>query len=190
VPSVPNSGSGAPLPPPPPVWDARPPDTTVRYAGFWIRTVAALVDGIALSIVWWIILTFLPSEPTPALPEDADFEAMIAYLNSLASARELVIYALVIWAYFAFQESSSAQASLGKRMLGIRVSTETGARLSLAAASLRSWPIYLPTIASLGGTGLSTVASLVALVACIAVAFSVRKQGLHDKMAGAVLTRR
>ena len=26
-------------------------------------------------------------------------------------------------------------------------------------------------------------------VACVAVAFSVRKQGLHDKMAGAILTR-
>lgn len=190
MPSVPNSGSSAPVPPPPPVWDAGVPETGPRYAGFWIRVAAAIFDGIALSIVWWVILTFLPDQPVPPMPEDAGLEEMLDYINSLATAREMLIYGLVTWGYFAFQESSSAQATLGKRMLGIRVSTEAGARLSVAAASLRAWPIYLPTLASLGGTSLSSLASLAALVACVAVAFSVRKQGLHDKMAGALLTRR
>lgn len=189
MPSVPNSGSSAP-PPPLPVWNDRPPDATVRYAGFWIRVGAAIVDGIVLWVVWWIILMVLPTQPMPPLPENPDLETLLAYLDDLVSARELILYALVIWAYFAFQESSSAQATLGKRMLGIRVSTDTGGRLSLAAASLRAWPVYLPTVASLGGTGLSSLGGLVALVACVAVAFSARKQGLHDKMARAVLTRR
>ena len=31
-------------------------------------------------------------------------------------------------------------------MMGIRVSTENGARLSLLTASLRAWPIYLPSV--------------------------------------------
>ena len=35
---------------------------------------------------------------------------------------------LLVWAYFVFQESSSAQATLGKRMLGIRVSSGPGRR--------------------------------------------------------------
>jgi uncharacterized RDD family membrane protein YckC len=101
----------------------------------------------------------------------------------------MIAYAAVVWAYFAFQESSSAQATLGKRMMGIRVSTESGARLSLLTASLRAWPIYLPSVAALAGSGFSSLVGLVAFVSCIAVAFSARKQGLHDKMAGAVLTR-
>ena len=189
MPSVPTSGS-VPPPPPPPVWDARPPETAVHYAGFWIRVVAAIVDAIALWIVLSLILLVLPAEPTAPLPENQDFEAWIEYANSLISPRQVVVYALIVWAYFAFQESSSAQATLGKRMMGIRVSTENGARLSLLTASLRAWPIYLPSVAALAGTGISSLVGLIAFISCIAVAFSARKQGLHDKMAGAVLTRR
>ena len=187
MPSVPTSGS---VPPPPPVWDARPPETTVRYAGFWLRVVAALVDGIALWIVWSIVLMLLPAEPIAPLPENPDLEALLDYANSLISPRQMIVYAVIVWAYFAFQESSSAQATLGKRMLGIRVSTENGGRLSLLTASLRAWPIYLPSVAALAGSGFSTLVGLVALASCIAVAFSARKQGLHDRMAGALLTRR
>ncbi|MBI2736758.1 MAG: RDD family protein [Rhodospirillales bacterium] len=187
MPSVPTSGS---VPPPPPVWDARPPETTVRYAGFWIRVGAALVDGIALWIVWSIVLLVLPSETAAPLPEDPDLDTLVDYLNSLISPRQMIVYALIVWAYYAFQESSSAQATLGKRMLGIRVSTEDGGRLNPLMASLRAWPIYLPSVAAIAGSGFSTVVGLIALISCIAVAFSRRKQGLHDKMAGAILTRR
>ena len=188
MPSVPTSGSVPP--PPPPVWDARPPETAVHYAGFWIRVVAAIVDAIALWIVWSIILFVLPAESTAPLPENPDFEALLEYANSLVSPRQVIVYALIVWVYFAFQESSSAQATLGKRMLGIRVSSENGERLSLLTASLRAWPVYLPSLAALAGTGFSSLVGLIAFVSCIAVAFSARKQGLHDKMAGAVLTRR
>ena len=187
MPSVPTSGS---VPPPPPVWEAQPPETTQRYAGFWLRVVAAIVDGIALWIVWSIILLVLPGEAVAPVPEDPDFEAVIDYLNTLVPPRQMIVYAAIVLAYYAFQESSSAQATLGKRMLGIRVSTESGARLSLVTASLRSWPVWLPSLAAVAGFGISTVVGLIAFVSCIAVAFSVRKQGLHDKMAGAVLTRR
>jgi uncharacterized RDD family membrane protein YckC len=102
----------------------------------------------------------------------------------------LIADAVIAWAYFALQESSAAQATIGKRLLGIRVSTEDGGRLSLAAASLRAWPLYLPNIAWLMGSWLGGLVSLAAFAACICVAFSSRKQGLHDRMAGAVLTRR
>jgi uncharacterized RDD family membrane protein YckC len=182
--------SGSVTPPPPPVWDARPPDAAVRYAGFWIRVVAAIVDGLALWIVWSLIVLVLPAEPTAPLPQNPDLEALVDYANSLISPRQMIVYALIVWAYFAFQESSSAQATLGKRMLGIRVSTENGRQLSLLTASLRAWPVYLPSVAAMAGSAFSTLVGLLALISCIAVAFSARKQGLHDKMAGAVLTRR
>ena len=187
MPSVPTSGS---VPPPPPVWDARPPETAVHYAGFWIRVVAAIVDGIALWIVWSLIVMVLPADAPAPVPENPDFEAWIEYANSLISPRQLIVYAAIVWAYFAFQESSSAQATIGKRMMGIRVSTESGERLSLVTASLRAWPIYLPSVAALAGSGFSSLVGLIAFISCIAVAFSARKQGLHDKMAGAILTRR
>jgi hypothetical protein len=76
--SVPTSGAA---PPPPPVWDARPAETAVRYAGFWLRVVAAIVDGIALWIVWWIVQAILPAQPLPPLPANPDVEALVQYLE-------------------------------------------------------------------------------------------------------------
>jgi len=191
MPSVPTSGSvpPPPPPPPPPVWDARPPETTVRYVGFWLRVVAAIVDAIILTVAWQVIELALPAQNVPPLPAKPDYEAFINMMNALLSPDRVIVYALLVWAYFVLQETSSAQATLGKRMLGIRVSNAEGGRLTLLAASIRTWPIYLPTLAALLGIGASWLVSLFALIACVAVAFSVRKQGLHDKMAGAILTR-
>jgi uncharacterized RDD family membrane protein YckC len=183
--SVPNSGSA----PPPPVWDAQPQHpATVRYAGFWLRVVAWIVDLIAIAILWQIIsLFFFPPLPPP--PDNADVEVLWQYWLDSLPPDKMVASTVLCWAYFALQESSSAQATVGKRLLGIRVSTEHGARLNLGAATIRTWPLYLNSagwiLGSLGG-----LVALISLVACISVAFSGRKQGLHDKMAGAVLTRR
>ncbi len=186
MPSVPTSGS---VPPPPPVWDARPPETT-RYAGFWLRVVAAIVDAIILTVAWQIIELALPARDVPSMPAKPDYQAFIDTMNALLSPDRVIVYALLVWAYFVFQETSSAKATLGKRMLGIRVSNDRGGRLTLLASSIRTWPIYLPTLVALVGIGLSWLVTFAAVIACVAVAFSVRKQGLHDKMVGAILTRR
>ena len=184
--SVPNSGSAAP---PPPVWDATPQQAgVVRYAGFWLRVVAWIVDMIALAILWQIISLFFPAPPSP--PDSADADVLWQYwLDSLPPGKMLVS-TLISWAYFALQESSSAQATVGKRLLGIRVSTEDGARLSIGASTIRAWPLYLNSAGWIADAWLGGLISLLAFVACVSVAFSSRKQGLHDKMAGAVLTRR
>jgi uncharacterized RDD family membrane protein YckC len=160
----------------------------VRYAGFWLRVVAAIVDGIALAILWQIIELFFPLPPPP--PPDPDFEALLEYIGSLMPPGKVIAYVVLIWAYFVLQETSAAQATVGKRLLGIRVSTEDGGRLSLVSATIRTWPMYLPTVAMLAGGVISSLVGLLGFIACVAVAFSSRKQGLHDKMAGALLTRR
>jgi uncharacterized RDD family membrane protein YckC len=175
------------VPPPQPVWDAQPATTSVRYAGFWFRVLAAIIDGVALAIAAKIVGLFLPAPPAP--PSSDNIDAIMAYANALMPTSTLIADAVIAWAYFALQESSAAQATIGKRLLGIRVSTEDGGRLSLASASLRAWPLYLPNIAWLAGSWLGGLVGLAAFIACICVAFSSRKQGLHDRMAGAILTR-
>lgn len=177
------------VPPLPPVWDAHPADAGVRhYAGFWWRVLAAIIDGIVVGILAKIVGFVLPAPALP--PATADIDAIAAYANSMLPTSLLIADALIAWAYIALQESSAAQATIGKRMLGIRVSTEDGSRLSLAAASLRAWPLYLPSVAWLVGSWLGGLIGLAAFIACICVAFTSRKQGLHDRMAGAILTRR
>lgn len=185
MPSVPNSGSA--VPPPPPVWDAPPPEARLRYAGFWIRVVAAIVDGIALGILSQIVNFFIPAPPPP--PDNPDLDMLMAYLTAALSPTVLIVDAIIAWAYFALQESSSAQATVGKRLLGIRVSNQDGGRLSLGAASIRAWPFYIPTLALLATPRLGGLVALLTFISYVSVAFSAQKRGLHDKMAGAILTR-
>lgn len=189
--SVPSTGPAAP---PPPVWDARPVDSHVRYAGFWIRTVAALIDGIILGVIAQVVGYFIVEpKALPPAPSAQDPQALYNYIQAAVQAaapvQQIIFSAALCWVYFAFQEASAAQATLGKRALGLRVSTVDGGRLDLAKATLRTWPIYLPSAALLLGTGVAWLVYLVALIACLAVAFSSRKQGIHDRMAGAIVTR-
>ena len=183
---VPTSGS---VPPPPPVWDARPPETAVRYAGFWLRLVAWVVDAIVLLIIWQVLSFAFPAAPAPP-PPGASADVLWKYWLASLPPDKMAASTIISWAYFALQESSSAQATLGKRLLGIRVSREDGGRLGLGTASIRAWPLYLNSAGWIFGGWLGGLVGLLALVSCLAVAFSSRKQGLHDKMAGAVLTRR
>jgi uncharacterized RDD family membrane protein YckC len=176
-------------PPPPPVWDAQPPESLrPRYAGFWLRVLAAIIDGIVLAILSKIIDFFLPSPPAPMQFDSLD--AVLAYANTAVGPTKLIVNAAITWAYFALQESSRAEATIGKRLLGIRITTDEGMRLGLAAASIRAWPMYLPNLAFLAAAWLGWLLSLIGLIACLSVAVSIRKQGLHDRMAGAILTRR
>ena len=181
--NAPNTG---PVAPPPPVWNGQSSAAgTQQYAGFWLRVVASIIDTIILIIIGYIVGIFLPG-PAPPSADD-----VVGNLDLVAQqgVAKLAVLTLVAWAYYAFQESSSAQASLGKRVLGIRVSSENGTKLSLGMASLRAWPLYAANIGFLIFPWLGWLVVLAALASCIAVAFNPRKQGLHDSMAKALLTK-
>lgn len=181
--NAPNTG---PVAPPPPVWNGQSSSAgTQQYAGFWLRVVASIIDTIILMIIGYIVGIFLPG-PAPPSADD-----VVGNLDLVAQqgVAKLAVLTLVAWAYYAFQESSSAQASLGKRVLGIRVSSEDGTKLSLGMASLRAWPLYAANIGFLIFPWLGWLVVLAALASCIAVAFNPRKQGLHDSMAKALLTK-
>jgi uncharacterized RDD family membrane protein YckC len=183
--SVPTSGS---VPPPPPIWDARPPEA-LRYAGFWMRLLAWIVDAVVLAVIWQVVVLAFPAAPTPP-PPGADVAAMWKYWLASLPPDKMAASTIISWAYFVLQESSSVQATLGKRLLGIRVSREDGGRLGLGAASVRAWPLYLNSASWIFGGWIGGMVGVLAFISCVAIAFSSRKQGLHDKMAGAVLTRR
>jgi uncharacterized RDD family membrane protein YckC len=178
-------------PPPPPTWhDTHAEGGPVRYVGFWLRLVGWIVDTLVLVVFLEFVSIFLPLPSAPAPPKIPSLELLWQYWLASLPPLKMAIGGLVTWAYFAFQESSSAQATLGKRLLGIRVGAADGSRLSLGLASVRAWPLYLNSFAWIGGGWLGAIVALAGFVAVVAVAFSSRKQGLHDKMAGAFLMRR
>ena len=86
-----------------------------------------------------------------------------------------MINALILWLYFALQESGPKQATIGKRVLGIYVTTEDEQPLSFAQASIRHFAKYLSSIF---------------LIGFIMAAFTQKKQGLHDILAHALVLKR
>ena len=56
----------------------------------------------------------------------------------------LLTMTMPVTLYFAFCESSATRASLGKRMLGLAVSRETGERLSFRSVLLRNAVKFVP----------------------------------------------
>ena len=158
--SVPNSGSAAP---PPPVWDARPigPEH-VAYGGFWIRVVAYIIDAILLTIVCGVLDRLLGIDIFVS-----DWE----HYDPLASLVSLVIG----WLYFALLESSERGATVGKMAMGLRVVTSDGQRLSFMNATGR----YFAKILS----------AIILCIGFIMIAFTDKKRGLHDMIAGTLVIK-
>jgi uncharacterized RDD family membrane protein YckC len=73
------------------------------------------------------------------------------------------------WLYEAFMTSSAWQATLGKRALNMVVTDENGGRLSFGRATGRHFAKWL--------------SAMVLCIGFIIVAFTPKKQGLHDMIA-------
>lgn len=77
------------------------------------------------------------------------------------------------WIYFAVLESSSWQATLGKRALGIIVTDERGERLTFGRATGRYWAKWLSYLTFLVGFAMA--------------GFTRKKQALHDVLANTLV---
>ena len=141
-----------------------PQPTGGRHAGFWIRLGAYLIDLIILMVVAVIIGAVLGI---------SIFTGSSNYYSSGASEGFLVlfylIFIIIIWLYFSIQESSPAQATLGKRAVNVKVTDLEGNRIGFGKATVRTIVRFIPLIGPLG---------------CLAIGFSDNKQGLHDWAAG------
>ncbi len=145
----------------------------VSYAGFWIRFVALIIDYLVLNTLTFLLIlpllgivgfsTFGFSELTSMTEE----EIVLAFLA--ISAPFYIANMVMYWLYYAVQQSSSWQATLGKRAVGIKVTDQHGERLSFTTASLR----YLGRI----------ISGMTMLIGYIIAGFTAKKQALHDLIA-------
>jgi uncharacterized RDD family membrane protein YckC len=142
-----------------------------EFGGFWRRVAAYLIDVIVLAVAMSIIGSIFGIGTT--VSQLSDMTASYSYnVDDVASG--LVSLVLGI-AYFAGLESSAMQATLGKKALGMVVTDLNGNRISFLRATGR----YLAKI----------VSAVILLIGFIMVAFTDRKQGLHDMMAGTLVWR-
>ena len=159
---------------------------TGLYAGFWLRVVAALIDGLLTGIPIAVMMVVIFASAFPMLRElGATPNPNPFPLISLLLPRLLLLAALGLvgtWLYWSLLESSSWQATLGKKALGLYVTDLTGARLSFGRASGRFF----------AGRGIACVPSiggLYFLIDCIMAGVTEKKQAVHDMIAGCLVQR-
>lgn len=168
-------------------WDSGSP-----YAGFWRRALAALVDSTLqlLTFVVVIVIAMWSNNSLYAAIKGEDLE----YLRVM-TIYFMCIFILIIVSYHALCESSPMQATPGKLLFAIKVTNATGGQIGLIRATIRTWPLWITAVFTImdiatGDEGSGLIANLLAIVACIVVAFTEKKQGLHDMLAGTLLVRR
>jgi uncharacterized RDD family membrane protein YckC len=131
----------------------------VIYAGFWRRVGAAIIDGIILGIAGTII--GLPFGRVDPADPTSNIASFIGFVVGVV--------------YYVFMESSSRQATLGKMALGLKVTDLQGVRISPGTALVR----YLAKFLS----------AIILLIGFLMVAFTARKQGLHDIIAKTLVVK-
>lgn len=124
-----------------------PANLTVKYAGFWVRCAAILLDSFVIGAII-LVLKFVFSV-------DLEVSPFVFYLYFIGMT------------YF-------YQATLGKMAVGIRVVSETGERLHLGKIFLREFLGRL-------------VSSITLNIGYIVVAFTKKKQGIHDFLSGSIV---
>jgi uncharacterized RDD family membrane protein YckC len=157
---------------------------TGRYAGFWLRFVAAIIDGLILGIPFGIVVFMTVISAIPGLMQMGEKpNPMVVVMMILPRIFFVLLLAVVAsWLYWALMESSQWQATLGKKALGLYVTDLGGSRMSFGKASGRFF----------AGRGLSMVpylGGLYYLVDCIMAGFTEKKQALHDMIAGCLVQR-
>jgi uncharacterized RDD family membrane protein YckC len=149
----------------------------VRYAGFWRRFVAHLIDNIVVGIAAFVI--FIPGLALLGVGIGAgimeESESAMGLILAAIAAYLVAIMLIVVgsWLYYALMESSSKQATLGKLALGIVVTDLSGNRISFGRATGR----YFGKI----------VSGMIMCIGYIMAGFTEKKQALHDIMASCLV---
>jgi uncharacterized RDD family membrane protein YckC/Tfp pilus assembly major pilin PilA len=123
------------------------------YSGFWRRFAAAFIDGI---LVYLAVLVVRIGLGLPAT------DLRLAVLQIVGS-----------WLYFALQESSSVQATVGKRAVGVKVTDINGNRIGFGQATGRYFAKLLSAI--------------ILFIGYLMVVFTQRRQALHDMIANTLV---
>ena len=151
------------------------------YAGFWIRFVAMIIDYLIVGVVSaFVIIPILGAVGVMGSMSDmGEFgemdESFLAGMIAALSGTMALINVVVYWLYFALLESSSWQATLGKRAVGVKVINEQGTRLTFVTATIR----YVGKI----------VSGAILLIGYIMAAFTAKKQALHDMIASTYVVK-
>jgi uncharacterized RDD family membrane protein YckC len=138
----------------------------MSYAGFWKRVAAAIIDGIITTIGGFAIGFVFGMVMVAGGTDDP------AVLEGMGNILGIILG----WVYFAVMESSPTQGTLGKMALGIKVTDIEGNMIGFGKATGRHFG--------------KIISAIILLIGFIMVAFTQKKQGLHDMMAGCLVVNK
>lgn len=150
----------------------------MKYAGFWRRFVAILIDSILFNIVFGVIggaLGVLDVEMAGTVGTNTSTYTHQADASDAAQGVFFLVYLAVQWLYFALLESSAKQGTLGKMALGIRVTDLDGNRISFGRATGRYFAKF--------------ISAIILYIGFIMAAFTAKKQALHDIIASTLVIK-
>lgn len=130
------------------------------FAGFWLRTLAYLIDYAILYVVMALFEFIFNS--------NSNTDPLSAYniIFTLVCLAISMLYSVIL-------ESSQWQATIGKKLVKIKVTDESGNRISFGRATVRYFASYISAILFCAGY--------------IMCAFTSKKQCLHDIIASTLV---
>lgn len=136
----------------------------MRYAGFWARVVATLIDMVVFMVVGGIgaVAVYMAG----GISETGEPQA--GYMVGL----DIAWFILGVL-YYVLMEAGPTQGTLGKMAMGLKVTDTDGNRIS----NLRSLGRYFARFLS----------AIILLIGYIMCAFHPRKQTLHDVLCGTLV---
>ena len=142
-----------------------------QYAGFWLRFVANFIDNILM------VLIALAPAALMGFPMllGVEYQWTTDVIQEAVNAIIGICYGLALIIYFPAFESSIWQATPGKKLLNLIVTDLNGERIGFGKASVRLWS--------------KLISALILYIGFLMVAFTQKKQGLHDKFAGTLVIK-
>ncbi|MHB8137381.1 MAG: RDD family protein [Smithellaceae bacterium] len=150
--------------------------TTYKFAGFWRRFVAYMIDGFIIGVIFFILMIVAAvAYFAGVMTSDSQ-----AWMTQLSSPERMAAVTGWLWLfsilmnifYFTYFHGSTGRTP-GKMLMGLQVVSADGTPITFGIAFLRSVG-YL-------------VSSVVFCLGFIWIAFDQKKQGWHDKIAGTVV---
>lgn len=154
-----------------------------QYAGFWLRFLAYVIDYLLMYFIQIFAIVPLLAFFGIALISfdqlnELNPEEMLPFVIAAVGVFAIfgLFFAIIGWLYFAIMESSAQQATLGKMVLGIKVTDMQGNRITFLQATGR----YFGKILS----------AIIFNIGFIMAGFTEKKQALHDLMAGCLVVKK
>lgn len=155
-----------------------------NYAGFWLRFVAIIIDGIIIGVVQaFVIVPILAAIGFSAfstmesmdMNDPGEAAGMFGALMAMMGTTWILSIAIQV-IYFTVMESSKTQATVGKMALGLKVTDVNGNKLDFTKALIRNLGRIL--------------SNMTMLIGYIIAGFTAKKQALHDFIAGTIVVKK